>query len=135
MRIEGWEQRLSRVIAYHAAKPFVWGGRDCATLFSQAVAALTGENPADGLPPWFSAASALASVRAAGFETMQQLVLARFAIIHPSQATRGDVGYFGGHLDALACPSVIVGSEVVSMTLGGWAVSPLSSIVLAYKVG
>lgn len=135
VRIEGWEQRLASVVADHAGKPFSWGNRDCATLFSRAVEAVTGENPASGMAPWFSEKSARRSLSLAGFDSVQHLVMARFTIIHPSEAQRGDIGYCAGEVDPLACPSIIVGSEVVAMTPDGWAVYPRSSLAIAYQVG
>lgn len=134
-RVTGWEERLIAAVQAHISGPFEWGTRDCATLFATCVEAVTGASPAADIAPWFSAQSALRNLRHAGFASVQDLVLARFTIIYPSHAQRGDIGYPAGPIEPLSCPAVITGAEAVSMTADGFIMFPASKLAITYRVG
>lgn len=133
-RLPDWELHLDMVLAFHRDGPFDWGVRDCATLFTGSVAALTGFDLRAGLPPWFSRNSALRSLAKGGYGSVRALAEAHLAAIHPSAASVGDVG-FPDAPDALACPAIIIGAEAVSMQQDGWIVLPRSYLATAHRVG
>lgn len=132
-RVERWPALLREVIIRHARTPFAWGECDCATLFGQAVAAVTGIDPIPERLNYRTAQGALRSVRGAGFETMLDLVAARFAEIPPSAAQRGDLG-FTAEGGPLVCPVIIDGAVAHGKALAGSVQVPRGLIVRAFAV-
>lgn len=134
-RQDGWEARLTDLIAREQAKPFVWGGHDCATLAVAAVRAMTGDDISAGLPPWFSAASAARALRFAGAASAEAFFSACLPAIPPAEARRGDLVYAAGPIEPLTCPAVLTGMEAQSRTEAGWIVFPRALVVRAFRVG
>jgi hypothetical protein len=135
VRTEGWDIRLAELVAAEQAAPFAWGRHDCATLAVAVVRALTGEDIAIGVPPWFSPLSAARALRLAGAKTAETFFAARLPAIDPASAGRGDLVYADGPVDPLGCPAVLTGSEAQSRNEAGWVVFPRSLVIRAYKVG
>lgn len=134
MRTKGWEERLSALIAREQTTPFAWGEHDCATLALAAVQAMTGQDLAADVPPWFSAMSALRSLRVAGAASAAEFFAARLTEIPVAEAHRGDLVMPPSPLP-LACPAVITGAVAMSRNVDGWVVMPRSLAHRAFKVG
>lgn len=131
MRHPDWEQRLLNAVESHIGRPFAWGENDCATLFAAAVQAITGSDPLSEWRGWSGPLTALARVRRAGCDTVQEFVASRFAPVAPSLAMRGDLG-FTSEVGPLTCPAIITGAEAVSISEAGPIVFPRSLIIAAY---
>ena len=113
--------------------PFVWGESDCAILFSEAVEALTGFNPiADG-GTYTTRIGALRGLKKLGFDSVFDLVAARFPEIPPAHAMRGDLGFADG-FDPLLSPAVIDGSVAHSKSESGYVIVPRGHILRAFAV-
>lgn len=134
-RLVGWEKRLVTLLAQEQAMSFAWGEHDCATLALAAVRAVTGVDLAEGVPPWFSGASALRSLRHAQAPTAAEFFAARLAEIPIVEARRGDLVLPAGDLDPLMCPAVLMGPHAHSRNEQGWVVLDRSLAARAFKVG
>jgi len=133
-RLDDWPERLMATIERHRTAVFEWGVYDCATLFADAVEAVTGVDPLASYRPWKSERSARMKMIKAGFKDMRAFARAHFPEINPSQAGRGDLG-FASQANHLSCPAVIVGAHAVSRDEGGWIVMPTNVLTMAFKVG
>ena len=102
-------------------------------LFRRCVEACTGRDPLFDLAPWFSAASALRSLRRAGYGNAFDLVRARFDEIPSSAAGRGDVGFCAAR-DELSAPAIIVGTEAISRNETGFLIFPVTELVSTFRV-
>jgi len=129
-----WPERLMSTVEHHRNAAFEWGAFDCATLFADAVAALTDVDPLARYRPWKNERSARMKMIRAGFKTMQTFTRANFPEINPAQVQRGDIG-FAHEAGNLSCPAVVVGAHAVSRDEQGWIVIPTSLLTLAFKVG
>jgi len=129
-----WPKRLRGVIARHRAAPFAWGDSDCAMLFAEAVEAMTGYNPiADG-GTYTTRIGALRGLKKLGFDSVLDLVAARFVEIPPAHAMRGDLG-FVAEVDPLSSPAVIDGAVAHSKRDDvGHVLVPRGHIVRAFAV-
>lgn len=121
------------MIALHRKLPFLWGTSDCACLFRDCVAAMTGTDPLYDLAPWFSAASARRSLVRAGFSTPLDLMRQRFEEIAPAMAGRGDAGFLAER-DDISAPAIITGPEALSRNEQGFVVVPTGAIVIAFRI-
>lgn len=134
MRREDWADQLHKIIEEHRDGPFEWGQRDCAVLFADAVWAMTDVDPFASFGRWQSERDALRALARTGHETVRDFIDAEFSTIPPSFARRGDAG-FTDEIERLTCPAIVVGAEAVSWHVTGWLVVPVSSLVVAYRVG
>lgn len=133
-RVENWPALMRAVLSEHRALPFAWGVSDC-SLFADVVLATTGFDPISAVRGYESEISALRKLRAAGFETTEQLVRAHFAEIPPAQAQRGDLGYPAVIRHPLMSPAVIDGPVCYSKSPGeGWVVFPTTDLATAFAV-
>lgn len=113
---------------------FAWGTADCATLFGDVVVAITGYDPiADGRG-YRTELGAVRKMKAAGFNTMVELVEARFVEIPVALAHRGDLGFPAEVPEALMCPAIIDGHVAISKSPIGSVVIPRSAIARAFAV-
>lgn len=133
-RVEGWPERLMRLVDRHRAAEFEWGVYDCATLFAGAVEAVTGMDPLEKYRPWKSERSARMKMIKAGWKDMQAFCFDHFPEVSAVRARRGDVG-FGKLAHSLSCPAVVVGAHAVSRDANGWIVLPTSLLTTAFRVG
>jgi len=133
-RLDDWPERLMATIERHRMAAFEWGVYDCATLFADAVEAVTGVDPLSQYRPWKSERSARMKMIRAGWKDMKAFARDHFPEIAPSMARRGDVG-FAQQANALSCPAVIVGAHAVSRDEKGWIVMPASVLTIAFRVG
>lgn len=134
MRRPDWSERLIATLIRHQAQPFGWGGSDCATLFADAVEAVTGVDPLAEWRPWADRTAAERALVRSGYRSVAELVVDRFPEITPATAQRGDIG-FTIEFHRLMSPAVVVGSEAVSRDQKGWIVFPRTELVRAFKVG
>lgn len=123
------------MVAREQAAPFEWGRHDCATLAVAVVHAMTGHDIAADVPPWFSALSAVRSLRRAGHESAWGFFVDRLPEIPLSEARRGDLVYAAAPVGVIACPAVLTGAEAMSRDEQGWLVFPRSLAIRAFKVG
>lgn len=126
---------LRETVQRHVDQPFVPGVSDCATLFADAVLAMTGHDPiADGRD-YGTLQDALRNIRRAGHKTMAELIAARFPAIHPSEAQRGDLGLLADPENgAITSPLVILGSDAVTKSMAGPVIVSRGLIVRAFAV-
>lgn len=129
-----WPERLALALSEHRAGPFAWGQYDCATLFSDAVFAMTDADPFEGLGHWRSANDALRILARTGALSVKDFLDSRLPRIAPAAARRGDVGYLASY-DTLTCPAIVVGAAAVSRTETGWLLFPISELTTAYRIG
>jgi hypothetical protein len=121
-------------MARHQRGVFLWGTFDCATLFSDAVAAVTGEDPLAAFRPWHSERTALVALLKSGKDSVADWVADNFDEIVPADARRGDVGYAKEALQ-LSFPAIVCGSIAMSRDESGWIVFPRTQLVRCFKVG
>ena len=133
-RLENWPERLLTTVERHRAAEFDWGVYDCATLFAEAVEAVTGTDPLQRFRPWISERSARMKMIKGGWKDMKSFCRDHFTEIPPSMAGRGDLG-FPAQTVNLTCPGIIVGAHAVSRDEKGWIVVPTSLLTMAFKVG
>lgn len=133
-RIENWPGRLMVTVERHRNAEFEWGQYDCATLFADAVEAITGTDPLERFRPWISEKSARLKMIKNGWKDMRAFCRDHFPEIPPSRAGRGDLG-FPAQSHNLMCPAVIVGANAVSRDEKGWIVMPTAILTVAFKVG
>lgn len=133
-RRDDWPERLQFAITEHQKGDFEWGQYDCATLFSDAVWAMTNVDPLEEGGRWRSEFDALRALVRVGHTSIKSFLDAKFETVHPSEARRGDVGY-PANPQALSCPAVIVGAEAMSRDQSGWIVFPVSELKTVYRIG
>ena len=133
-RLDDWPERLVAVVARYCGHPFVWGEADCATFFSDAVAAVTGTDPLARFRPWRSETEACRRLIAARVPSIEAFVAANFSAISTANVRRGDLGFAAGG-KPLTSPAVVTGAEAVAMTPTGLVYFPISALRTAYGVG
>lgn len=90
-RYRDWQSRLAAHLAEREHAPFSWGSNDCALFVCDAVAAMTGHDPAADVRGYRDERSALRVVQRLG--GLRVIGASRFgAEISPLQAQVGDVG-------------------------------------------
>lgn len=89
-RLHDWQLRLADFARERRALPFAWGANDCCLFAADAVVAITGEDPAEGLRGCTTAMRAARVLRAHG--GVQGLADARLGDrVGPLMARVGDV--------------------------------------------
>ena len=92
-RLPDWPERLAALVEARREAPFTWGENDCALFVADAVAAVTGEDPARAFRGYASEAEAEALLGSEGLEGLVARALAEFGCgdCPPALAQRGDV--------------------------------------------
>jgi 2-polyprenyl-6-methoxyphenol hydroxylase-like FAD-dependent oxidoreductase len=92
-RLQDWPERLAALLEARREAPFAWGENDCALFMADAVAAVTGEDPAAAFRGYASEEEAEAILGADGLEGVVARALAEFGCgdCPPGLAQRGDV--------------------------------------------
>jgi len=124
---------MRATIARHINAPFAWGSSDCGFVFDW-VRDACDFDPIDDVRGYTSEREALRAVRDAGFETVADLVAARFVEIDPAMAQRGDLGYPADIPHPLMSPAIIDGAHAYSKHPAGGVIVPRSAIVRAWAV-
>lgn len=135
MRLEGWEDRFSEVIARHARAPFAYGVSDCAAFPMDVVRALTGEYPASFDPDYDSMTSGVRKLRERGFAHLGEAFAAAFMECPPSFARRGDIGIADYPGAVLGGGVVVIGEDVMGKGEQGTVRLPRAALVRAFRVG
>lgn len=129
MRREGWEERLVAVIAAARGRPFAWGAHDCMLFAADAVAALTGADPAAGLRGAYDSEIGAARIvaRAGGLAALADDRLAGLAarLSNPKLAQRGDLCLFAGPRGETL--GVVYGAHILAVAPGGLTRVPLAT--------
>ncbi|NOU05297.1 MAG: hypothetical protein HOO99_03860 [Hyphomicrobiaceae bacterium] len=126
---------MRQVIESHRGSDFLLGSADCATLFSNAVFAMTGFDPAEGCRNYSCPVSALRVLRARGFRSVLELVEANFVEIPVTLAQRGDLGFPEiPNGEPLMSPGVIDGPVAFSMNETGFVILPRQILQRAFAV-
>jgi hypothetical protein len=134
MRRDGWPERLVATIERHRAEVFAWGSFDCATLFAECVAAVTGIDPLCDFERWTSERDALRVLSGSGFASMAAFCDHHFPAVPVSLARRGDL-VLPAAAPPIMCPAVVIGAQAVSRDLSGFVVAPVEAMTHAWKVG
>lgn len=92
-RLEDWPERLAALVEARREAPFAWGQNDCALFMADAVAAVTGADPAAAFRGYTTEAEAEAVIAEEGLEGVVARALAEFGCgdCPPGLAQRGDV--------------------------------------------
>lgn len=130
MRLPDWEDRLGEFLAGVQGAAFAWGSNDCVTLAAGAVAALTGEDPLQGLPRNYrTQAGAMKALAKAGFADLRAAVDSKLAPVPLAFAGRGDVVMQDANL------GVVIGREALFWGDEGLERRPVLGCDAAWKVG
>ncbi|MBO6507406.1 MAG: hypothetical protein JJ979_02785 [Roseibium sp.] len=145
MRLDGWEERLTKTIDEHSRKPFAWGGTasgkgsDCFEMCMDVAKAMTGVDPyEDERGRYKTRMGALLRFKKRGFKWLADAYADVFLEIHPSMARRGDIGLIsiedenGKPVD---CSVVVVGTGAIGKSDAGTIRVPVGHLKAAYKVG
>lgn len=90
-RFRDWQSRIAEFVASRERAPFVWGSNDCALFACDAIAAISGHDPAADVRGYKTERGAARVIKRLG--GMRQIGASRFgAPIRPLQAQIGDVG-------------------------------------------
>lgn len=130
-RLEGWEQRLDNVIAFHDAEPFAYGKSDCYMLAHEAVEALSGIAPYK--VRYTSKRGAARALAKRGHRNLAEAFAAILPVIPPSLAGRGDIVAVETDTHEIAL-TICDGRELIGKAETGLIRLPLSRGVEAYRV-
>ena len=130
-RFDDWTDRLAAFLESRRAVPFAWGRNDCALFAADAVAAMTGQDPAAALRGYSTAAEAARRMQAVGgLAALADAALG--AQIDPKLAFRGDIVMLA--LRDRECLGVVDGARIASPGEAGLLFLPRSAATLAWRV-
>ena len=133
-RLPDWRPRLAACLATAARQPFAWGRHDCALFVADAIAAMTGEDPAaDWRGRYTSFERGLILVRREGFADHVAWYAARFAEIPPLFAQVGDIAVVDGD-DAQPALGIVQGEAIYVLQPAGLALLALTAARRAFRV-
>lgn len=132
-RLPDWPDRLSALVARAHTQPFAWGLHDCCLWAADAVLALTGHDPADGLRGRYAdATGAMRALQAVG-GLLGAGRLTGVRLAGPGYARDGDVALVSdGRRPMLA---VRAGAVWLVAATGGLHALPADSARMAWGVG
>lgn len=134
-RFPDWPERLDAVVSEHSTADFAWGRYDCATLWIDVVAALTGVDPSSEFQRWRTQHGALRALKARGFDSVSAYVDGILPRVAAAKASRGDLAFpADAWLGPLTSPAVVMGAEAVSRSPQGWVAIPRARLVTFYRV-
>ena len=91
-RLPDWRSKLAFYLHSIAAKPFVWGGHDCALFAAGAVEAMTGHDfAAEFRGRYNTSIGGMRILRKAGFSDHAALAASLFMEVKPAFAHVGDI--------------------------------------------
>jgi hypothetical protein len=132
-RLPDWRLQLDALVSARMHAPFAWGVNDCALFAADAVAAVTGQDPASHLRGHRTARQALRTIRShAGLFGIATSALGAPAGEH--NAREGDVLLVGmGKRTALGV--MLNDGMLVGPGTGGLCSAPLTDALCAWRVG
>lgn len=133
-RREGWESGLNGCIESALTRPFQWGQHDCCLFAADAVAAITGRDPAEDYRGRYASAAQAARLldRLGGIESLS--ANAGFEEILPALASRGDIALVENDGNLLLGVVDMTGRRVAVPGAQGLLFLPLSSALAAWRV-
>ena len=135
IRFQNWPERLEEYVRVNRNVPFSWGSNDCVVYVCNAIVAMTGEDPLDGIRGTYdSEISAKRVVIEQG--GMERFFDARFRR-HRNKldARRGDIGLMPGDSLEWAPMGLCRGPYWCGPTPNGMMMAPVDSVVIAWAVG
>lgn len=132
MRLDGWEKRLSGVIAEHKAAAKQWGRYDCWMLAMDVYHSMTGEELYPQLDGYRTERGGYKKFAKLGFTTVKQALDAKLTTKGKFSAMRGDLAVVerGG---VLAC-GVITSTGIATWGEEGLIFLPIAEAVEVYEV-
>lgn len=136
MRVQDWPVRLHATIAQHD-KLFTWGSSDCMQLCMDVAEAMTEEHPYPDTRPgkYKTRTGAMKVLKAHGFDSIIEALAAKYKVIAPSLAQRGDIGIVSmtdGTIASCVCEGVSFVGKAPDQE--GLVRFPRSFVVQAFKV-
>jgi hypothetical protein len=131
-RKKDWPERLVAFIEAAEAQPFVWGKTDCMQFALGAVEAMTGENPYPKATGYGTRAGAMRCLKCHGFASVVEALAAKFEMVAPAMARRGDLGIVMEEESPAA--AVCDGLFFVGKTPRGNIRVPRSLVIQAFRV-
>jgi hypothetical protein len=129
-RFNNWPTRLDAYLATRRAMPFAWGRQDCCLFVADAVQAIWGVDPAQGLRGYRSAAGAARIVKRLG--GIERIGATRFGAACPVLAAQvGDVGLV--HTDGRDSLALCAGSHWLAAGEQGLESLPLDAARCAWR--
>lgn len=129
-RKPGWETELSDYIASVRNKDFEYGTFDCCILISDAVVAMTGEDPmAEFRGKYDSLKTSIKALREIGQGDLESTLDAKFEEIPISHARKGDIAFTEG------CAGVVMGQHAWFTAEGPLERIPRAFWDKAWRVG
>jgi len=131
MRVADWEARLASLVVEAQTRRFAWGVFDCCIFAADAVQAMTGKDPMDGLRGYTTWRQAILLVRRLGGlpAAVKQALGEPLSV--PTLAQRGDVVLVNTKLPALG---VVVGASALVPLSTGVQRFPVGDWVTAWRV-
>ncbi len=132
-RLSDWHPRLCAWLTEVRTAQFAYGSHDCALFAAGAVAAMTGEDPAQAWRGHYTTLrGGLRKLRADGYRDHVALAADMFREIAPGAARPGDLATVPGP-DGLAL-GVVQGEHVYALQETGLALVPVDSATRAFAV-
>lgn len=133
-RLQDWPERLAALIEARRDVPFAWGSHDCALFVADAIAAVTGADPATSFRGYATEEEALALLGAEGLEGVVAQALAAFGCgdCPPGLAQRGDAAL--ALLGNQPTMVVVLGEVLAGPGPQGLVFLPMGRILRAWSV-
>ena len=132
-RVKGWEKALKEVMQRHMALPSEFGVSDCYLICDDTVLAITGERMYPDAIGYTSELGAAKKLAAHDFANVEQAFAAKFEIIHPMHAQRGDIGVIDN--DGAICGGVFTALGFMVRDENQITFLPVTRVKAAFKVG
>jgi hypothetical protein len=133
VRLPDWLTRLSAYIDAVRRLPFEAGRHDCALFAAGAVAAMTGNDPAEAYRGRYATTQdGLALLRASGSGDHVERAVELFPMQHPSRGQTGDIAIFD--VETGLALGVVVGPRVFLVGPGGLYTADLMAARKVLKV-
>lgn len=137
VRVKNWRACFVAEIDRLKRTPFAWGSHDCGPgLAGNLVLAITGVDCAAQFRGEYStAAGALKTMKAAGFDNLADLVASMLPEIHPSEAGIGDIAAVPHEGPLGYALGVVNGERIFVLRESGLGTVDLLDAKRAFKVG
>lgn len=135
MRREGWEQSLIDTIEAAKGRPFAWGEADCCLFVADAVAVMTGRDPAEKLRGRYSTEKGALRTLGGDFAQAIEKLAAEFGLeeVPVAMAQRGDVVLLENG-ERMILGIIDTHGLICAMSATGVIQLPISQAVTAWRV-